>query len=195
MSSSNWQNLMVSWNEALLADPEIDDYVEPEFIERGWLGFTGATETQIMQTEQRLGRSLPPSYREFLKFSNGWRVLNFTIERLWSTDEVDWFAKKNQRTIDEWLQNSHILVPDSEYFIYDNHQNETAVRVEYLQSCLHISATGDAADLLLNPQVVTDEGEWEAWFFASWLPGARRYQSFWDLMQDAYRRYVERGGW
>jgi hypothetical protein len=49
----------------------------------------------------------------------------------------------------------------------------------------------DVADgvLLLNPEVVSDDGEWEAWFFAAWLPGATRYRSFWDLMHGERERY------
>jgi hypothetical protein len=31
--------------------------------------------------------------------------------------------------------------------------------------------------------VVTPDGEWEAWFFANWLPGANRYRSFWEMLQ------------
>lgn len=45
---------------------------------------------------------------------------------------------------------------------------------------------GDAAIYVLNPQIVTPEGEWEAWLFADWLPGAARYRSFQDLMQAEY---------
>jgi hypothetical protein len=36
--------------------------------------------------------------------------------------------------------------------------------------------------LLLNPEVVTPDGEWEAWYYASWRPGASRYRSFAELM-------------
>jgi hypothetical protein len=31
--------------------------------------------------------------------------------------------------------------------------------------------------------VVTPEKEWEAWFFANWLPGAARYRSFREMMK------------
>ena len=27
---------------------------------------------------------------------------------------------------------------------------------------------------LLNPEIRTADGEWEAWVFANWFPGARR---------------------
>jgi hypothetical protein len=44
----------------------------------------------------------------------------------------------------------------------------------------------DAAILLLNPKIVTDEGEWEAWYLDSKLPGAFRFRSFQELMQAQY---------
>ncbi|MER6977287.1 hypothetical protein [Streptomyces carpinensis] len=49
------------------------------------------------------------------------------------------------------------------------------------------SATTDV--YLLNPCVVTSDGEWEAWYLAHWLPGAVRYRSFWDLMNDEYKSF------
>ena len=36
---------------------------------------------------------------------------------------------------------------------------------------------------LLNPQVTSADGEWEAFFFAHWVPGVRRFPSFGALMQ------------
>jgi hypothetical protein len=32
-------------------------------------------------------------------------------------------------------------------------------------------------------RTVTPDGEWEAWFFANWNPGANRYRSFREMMQ------------
>jgi hypothetical protein len=55
---------------------------------------------------------------------------------------------------------------------------------------LKISHTPEATDVyLLNPCVVTEDGEWEAWYLAHWLPGAVRYRSFWDLMNDEYTTF------
>lgn len=62
--------------------------------------------------------------------------------------------------------------------------------VEYLQSMLEISEEGDSAIYLLNPNVVTPGGEWEAWFFANWLPGANRYRSFWEMMQAEHQAFL-----
>jgi hypothetical protein len=78
-----------------------------------------------------------------------------------------------------------------EHCIYGPNQDTCRFRVEYLQSTLLISDIGDSAVYLLNPEIKTASGEWEAWFFANWHPGAVRYRSFWDLMQAEYRSSVE----
>lgn len=44
----------------------------PDMIEACWFGYPGVTEEQIVTTEARLGMTLPTSYKEFLKVSNGW---------------------------------------------------------------------------------------------------------------------------
>jgi hypothetical protein len=54
------------------------------------------------------------------------------------------------------------------------------------QTVLEISDWGDSAIYLLNPQVVTVDGEWEAWFYAPWNIVPARYRSFWDLMQAEF---------
>src|SRR5690606_3968544 len=52
-----------------------------------------------------------------------------------------------------------------------------------LASTLQLSDKGDAAILLLQPERVGPDGEWEAWFMASWIPGAYRFPSFWEMAQ------------
>ena len=56
---------------------------------------------------------------------------------------------------------------------------------------MEISDWGDSAIYVLNPQVVTAEGEWGAWFFANWQAGAVRHRSFWDLMQAEYQSFLD----
>jgi hypothetical protein len=114
---------------------------------------------------------------------------------MWSTEEIEWFSTRNQQWIDAYTQlptpyDSLPTVPDDRYFVYGDKQDSAWFRTEYLQTTLEISDVGDSAIMLLNPQVVTPEGEWEAWFFANWLPGARRYRSFWEMMHDEYEGYL-----
>ncbi|MEQ8226028.1 MAG: hypothetical protein ABRQ37_27190, partial [Candidatus Eremiobacterota bacterium] len=53
-----------------------------------------------------------------------------------------------------------------------------------------ISEEVDSAIYLLNPHVVTSDGEWEAWFFGYTLPGAIRYRSFREMMEGEYFRIL-----
>ena len=46
------------------------------------------------------------------------------------------------------------------------------------------SAIGDAAVILLNPKVISADGEWQTYFLANWIPGARPYRSFADFVTD-----------
>ena len=46
-----------------------------------------------------------------------------------------------------------------------------------------ISTTVDERVLLINPAAMYQGGEWEAWDFANWYPGAYRYASFAHLVE------------
>lgn len=54
-------------------------------------------------------------------------------------------------------------------------------RPSYLKTALAISKDGDSSIYLLIPEVQDTNGEWEAWHFANWMPGAER-------MEDSARR-------
>ncbi len=193
MSPYSWKELLTQWNKEIL-ESQFSEFLSPEAVATGWIGHPGATEAQIAQAEGRLGRKLPPSYREFLKFSNGWGKTTDFIDKLWPVQEIEWFATRHQDWINGWRLGrgdyGEKPLSDEDYFIYGEKQNPSKLRDEYLQIVLEISDIGDSALYLLNPQVVTEDGEWEAWFFASWLPGANRHRSFWELMQAEYERFL-----
>ncbi|MBV8608107.1 MAG: hypothetical protein JO034_11700 [Singulisphaera sp.] len=77
---------------------------------------------------------------------------------------------------------------DEEYFIYGEGQATTTMRSEYLHSVLCIPDGTDEADYLLNPKVIFPDGEWEAWKFAHWYPGAVRTRSFREMMEGTRSR-------
>jgi hypothetical protein len=60
-----------------------------------------------------------------------------------------------------------------------------------LAKTLVVSDDEDGARVLLNPAVVDEEGDWEAWFFAHWVPGAEPYSSFRELLEETYARFVD----
>lgn len=189
MSTNDWREFLTRFSHLLLQEPDIAADLPPEVVASGWLGYPGATEEQLAAAEARLRTSLPPSYRSFLAVTNGWRHASSSIYRLWSTEEIEWFSVRNQDWIDAYVGTSEDLasLPDEEYFVYGEKQYALVFRPEYLQTALEISDVGDSAIYLLNPQVITTDGEWEAWFLANWLSGARRYRSFRELIQANYR--------
>ncbi|MGB3616023.1 MAG: SMI1/KNR4 family protein [Elainellaceae cyanobacterium] len=205
MRSFNWESFLQRWSQEIIdAIGQNQAGLPSEVLKSGWLGYRAATEQQISRTESRLGTSLPPSYRAFLKVTNGWRRTSHFSNKLWSVDELEWFATRHQGWIDAFWgkteqhppepHNSQAPTPsisDDEYFIYGDEQDCSKLRVEYLQTALEISQPGDGAIYLLNPQIVTPEGEWEAWFFGDWLPGADRYPSFQAMMQTEYENFLE----
>jgi hypothetical protein len=200
MSDFDWQELMQQWNQAAFADTTCAPFISRQAHTTRWLGYPGATDVEIVAAELRLDTHLPPSYRSFLRYTNGWQMLNGVIWQLWSTSTLDWHAARSQDLIDEWIQagtdaaanygREPLWAPDEEYFVYGADQTPGSMRDVYLQTALEVSDLGDSAFLLLNPRTITAEGEWEAWFFATWLPGAIRYRSFWELMQGEYQRFL-----
>ncbi len=205
MSSFDWESFLKRWSqETIDAIAHDRNELPPEVLKSGWLGYPGATETQITRVEARLGTVLPPSYHAFLKITNGWRQTSLFSNKLWSIEDIEWFVVRHQAWIDAFweksdhppLESSNSKAPrssitDADYFVYGDDQDCSKIRVEYLQTALEISQHGDGAIYLLNPQIVTPDGEWEAWFFGDWLPGADRYRSFQDMMQAEYESFLE----
>jgi hypothetical protein len=189
------------------AEPAVPGWsmpVDEIVLESNWLGFPGAREWQIDAAEARLGTKLPPSYRDFLKTTNGWRQIKDWLPasagHFLSAEEMDWFAIKHLAWLQGWMEGVKSgeaqygpspPIPDEQYFVYSPDQSSTDLRDEYLETALAISEEGDAAICLLNPKIVTAEGEWEAWFFANWHPGAVRYRSFREMMEAHYRRFLK----
>jgi len=194
-AARDWQDLLTRWNNDLLKSDQIVRGLPPDVVASGWLGYPGATGEQIRGAEQRLNVTLPQSYREFLQLTNGWRAGHPFFPRLWSTDEVGWFRDRNQLKLDAWMLaggswTTPAAVTDEKYFVYGPEQDELTLRVEYFPSLLEVSEAAASDVLLLNPQVVFADGEWEAWDLGTRPRGAFRYQSFWELMQAQYTAFV-----
>jgi hypothetical protein len=198
MENFAWEDLLRQWGKEVLQSSDISQNLPSAVIASEWMGYPGATEEQIVRAEERLGKRLPPSYRAFLKVSNGWRQITYFIERLRPVEEIDWYYVRHQALIDAMIQGARdgasqtgrgISISNEDYFVYGEGQREV-FRLEYLQTVLEISESTESDVFLLNPQVVTAEGEWEAWFLANWQ-GATRYRSFWEMMQEEHKRFLE----
>lgn len=201
MNSFNWSAFLTQWSQDILNRKQAINDIQAirECRQQNWFGYPGATEDQIKAAEARLGKKLPPSYRAFLKVSNGWRETTPFIQNLGSTEDIRWFATKYPDWLNQWIRRYRVApaasvngaatalpVSDQHYFVYGEAQDCRKLRVNYLKNALAISAASEASIYLLNPEVITEEGEWEAWFLADWLPGADRYPSFQALMEAEY---------
>jgi hypothetical protein len=200
----DWVAFLRHWNAEALASrllrEELSYTTDDELrmaVACGWLGFPGATEAELAAAEAQLGARLPNSYRTFLTVSNGWLWPSVHIPKLWSTAEIAWLPFRHREGIDSWREGERlysqdypVAVPDAEYLLYGAEQSPFTLRSEYLETALDISAQERAgtALYLLNPRVTSD-GEWEAWFWAHWLPGAARYRSFAELMFGTYEQF------
>jgi hypothetical protein len=202
MNQFDWRAFLKEWTKKLLRREQQDGKhdIPQQVRDTNWLGFPGATEPQLALTEARLGITLPPSYREFLSVTNGWRQLRDRVAasagRILASDEIDWLPKREGRFYVNWmdgieLSGGPVAVPDDVYYVYGPNQHSCDFRDEYLQTALAISEFGDSAIYMLNPIVITAEGEWESWFFATWKSGAARYKSFQEMMQAGYRSFVK----
>ncbi|RUT03955.1 hypothetical protein DSM106972_048690 [Dulcicalothrix desertica PCC 7102] len=54
------------------------------------MGYSPASESQILAAEQRIGKSLPPSLRTFYSVTNGWRTTGLCIYDILPVEEIDW---------------------------------------------------------------------------------------------------------
>lgn len=182
MSTPGWEGWLREWNRQLLERYDPGEYtafvdpavVTPELLASGWLGFPGASEEEVSALEARLGKRLPPSYRSFLRTSNGFIQPGVIVPRLRPAQEVDWYRVANQETIDIWLECAREQPPTGPE-VFEHH-------LPHALQISDVERVGSAV-YLLNPDVVGPDGEWEAFYFADWVPGADRYPSFWELMQ------------
>ena len=127
------------------------------------------------------------------KVTNGWVQIGFGGLKIWSIKEVGWYWEKRPDLLNAWLQGSAGYtrkVTDDKYFVYGAKQDPIHIRNEYLAGALEISEDIEEV-YLLNPQIVTSEGEWEAWLFGAKLPGANRFRSFRELMEAERYRVLE----
>ena len=183
MKAKDWTTFLATWTRELgerkTRNPNERRVVDPTY----GLGFPGATDAQIHATEARLGVTLPPSYCEFLKATNGllqpFSYVAACGGDFWPAQDVDWFAVRNAEWIDA-------------YEGVDEASGKAAPErfVDELRGTLEVSHGGDAAVYLLNPRVTGADGEWETWFFATWSPEIERFRSFEQMMMTRHGQFA-----
>ena len=194
MNPDEWRDFLHELSRVLLQkdNPQNTDVNRPQFSPEihaaGYIGLPGATEEQIAEAEARLGVRFPPSYRAFLGVSNGWPVMWHSVEpgQLWSTEQICWARDQDPELVEVWGEAYYEVPP--ELHIAD--RDDPNFRHQYVAGLLSISEHGDS-DLLLSPEVVDEDGEWECWLIAAWIPGAQRHRSFKAWFQSTYEFHLE----
>jgi hypothetical protein len=187
MNAAEWTIFLATWTREIAEQSTHNPNARRAIDHVYGLGAPGATDEQIAAAEARLGVSLPSSYSEFLKATNGLNQPYSYVAScggdFWAATDVDWFAVRNAEWIEAYTGVDQAL-----------EANGVATFVHELGGALELSHDGDAAVYLLNPRAQAGDGEWEAWFFASWSPGVERFRSFADMMKARYREFRDRGG-
>ncbi|MCD6640504.1 MAG: SMI1/KNR4 family protein [Nocardioides sp.] len=187
-----WSELLRRWSRELCADEAFALTQDDEVVESGWTGADPVGEEELLDLERRLGRSLPPSYRSFLMTTNGY-VGGGSGERIRPACEVKPFTVDEGEWVDVWLDTAGDGTPlTMAEHVATRGEDVVHARWELLSDAIQVSDAHDGAVYLLCPSVTDPEGEWEAWLFANWLPGAARYASWWDLIDAEHLDWESR---
>jgi cell wall assembly regulator SMI1 len=162
---------LLAWDRAL-----VEDWLErgnhlPEAVASGTTALRApATEAELRALEDRLSKTLPPSYRQFLLTSNGawakppeWVLGPDAPEGpavgLHPTSEVGWLRDKVPDAVEAW-----------------EHLPE-------LGGMLQVSCQTWGDTLLLDPHDVTVDGEWAAWLVGFQTGETEKHASFHALLE------------
>jgi hypothetical protein len=190
----NWRDFLIRWQEVLFSAANADDVLLVEARTLGWQAHPGATEEGLWCAEERLGLALPPSYRAFLRASNGWRPFEPFLPRLFSVRELAWYTPYNPcRKTPEDLAGAHVTgMPSLDDQVCCNDRGLSAADwVLDLEMALLVSepVSSDDVVVLLHPNRSDASGEWEASFFLLWCGRGDRYRSFQELMLAQHARF------
>ena len=192
-TTTEWRKLLQKWSDEWLGT---NNKFSPCVRKNRWLGYKPATDKQIAALQKRLGYSLPPSLCAFLKTSNGWRRTSSFILRIRSVTKIQWLEVEDPQFLDIWDEFEETCfgkyggISRKEYFSYTPKASEVFDKNHFKTSLLLSDPViGDSSMYLLNPMIVTEDGEWEAWFYAHWIPGVKRYPSFSHLILEEYESF------
>jgi hypothetical protein len=141
------------------------------------------SEDAIQAAEARLGVRLPASYRAHLLASAG--LPGDHGLTLLPVDEIDRFGRREPDWLAAWMEGYRSVPGPSTATepLPDDPTDPATMPAEQLADTIVVSTTADMRLLLINPSLIDEAGEWEAWDFATWYPGAYRYPSFGRLVE------------
>lgn len=174
--SFNWTDFLRRWRDEWVPREEQDEDEQPRSVT---LGRPGAPEAVIVAAEERLGRRLPPSYREFLAVSDGWYVDQMAgIYRLGGAADIDWF------------QDPYGMTEQYGQGLGDDPRGEDLLLAGMWQRALRLEADSDMTNALLDPGDRDQDGEWALYIYHGWSgKPPDRYPSFRAYVEAMYRGF------
>ncbi|GAQ75151.1 hypothetical protein T45_06932 [Streptomyces turgidiscabies] len=177
----DWRSFLLTWSEEWARHlPSRETRGEDDEAARraGWLGFPAASEERIAAMEERLGLRMPPSYREFLQVSDGWRHAGGFVWLLAGTEDAHWHNDESG------------LAEMFEEYLDEDAGPEERQEVDLWRRGLQLDVESDATYVLLDPEDVDEDGEWAVYTWASWRASApERFANFLEFMQDMHREF------
>ena len=183
-----WAALLQELSLLAIADDDLRPLIDPDKVQRAWLGEPPASEQEIAAAEARLGIGLPPSYRAFLRVSNGWSHPNAFVMQLAGVAEIGWTGEIAPDLVSGWARG---VAEAAAQFGAPPPAPEDLLGQTLLINRPH--EMDDNAYIMLNPKGMHGM-EMEGWFFSSWNPGAEVHPSFWHLMVNFRDNARERLG-
>lgn len=171
-----WREFLGSYSADYLkvaTEAELACFDDVQLANR-WFGYEPATEYAVRRAEERIGRQLPPSYRNFLLASNGWRCIDRFVDELRTVDEIDLLPTADPELWQVWAD------------------SEDAALLEH---CVLVSGASDGDYWLLDASTVRADEEWTAY---SWMAhdglDPEACPSFGALVLEARRFFEELSG-
>ncbi|MFD5270443.1 SMI1/KNR4 family protein [Streptomyces sp. NPDC058335] len=184
--SFTWREFLGRWQEEWI--PRVDEDEDDDGAEGGDQdggqafvrpGRPGAEEAAIAAAEERLGRRLPPSYREFVAVSDGWHVDETAgVYQLGGVADIDWF------------EDPFGMTGLYERNLGDSPRQEDVLLAGMWQRALRLETDSDMSYALLDPGDSDQDGEWALYVYKGWsgeFPD--RYPSFRAYMEAMYRGF------
>ncbi|WP_405610082.1 SMI1/KNR4 family protein [Streptomyces sp. NBC_01508] len=180
----DWRPFLLRWSGEWSdwSDSRSDDETRSEGDEAArqgrWLGFPPASEERIVAMEKRLGRQMPPSYRQFLKVSDGWQHAGGFVWLLAGTTDA------------RWHDNESGLADMFEEDLDEDAGPDERRDAEIWRRGLQLEVESDATYVLMDPEDVDEDGEWAVYTWAGWRAAPpERYANFAEFMRDMHREF------
>ncbi|MFJ8061430.1 SMI1/KNR4 family protein [Streptomyces sp. NPDC096142] len=177
----DWRSFLLKWSGEWadsLPDSETRSADDEAARQARWLGLPPASADRIAAAEERLGRQLPPSYREFLKVSDGWRNAGAFVWLLAGTEEA------------HWHNNESGLADICSEHLDEDSRPEDWREADLWRRGLQLDVESDITHVLMDPEDVDEDGEWAVYTWASWrAEPPERHANFLAFMRDMHREF------